>query len=158
MKREGIQEWYEDFKAYFHIVGFVIVLGIVYLLLMIDWGSDDRVPLNPVRSIENVFYQGSQHNLVSIVNNIDLLEDRILRIQLGRHTEETLLTLIPEGNITPIEYGLEDNRLVLEMTLSTSVFWATPIFDNRGILLGVYLEESGYNMFLERWILTGAYD
>ncbi|MCL2577364.1 MAG: hypothetical protein FWE27_04860 [Defluviitaleaceae bacterium] len=152
-----MREWYDDFKTYFHIIAVIIVLAITYFILTIDWGSGDTSPLNPVRSATNVFYQGSQHNLASIVNNIDLLEDRIIRIQLGRHEEETLFTITPYGNIVPLEEGLEDNRLVLEMTLSTSIFLATPIFNQRDLLIGVYLEEVGYGMFLERWLLTGEY-
>lgn len=158
MNRDTIREWYDDFKTYFHITAAIAVLAIIYFILTFNWGSTERSPLNPVRSIPSVFYQGSQHNLAGIVNNIDLLEGRVLRIQLGRHVEETLLTITPDGNITSVEVILEDNRMVLEMTLSTSVFWSTPVFDQRGLLLGVYLEESGYNMFLERWLLTGEYD
>jgi len=130
----------------------LFVLTFVYFILVFNWGSRDVPSLTPVRSVQNVFYQGSQHNLVSIINNIDLLEGRIMRIQLGRHAEETLLTITQYGNIMPLEEKLDDNRLALEMTLSTSAFWATPIFSHDGFLIGVYFEEIGYGMFLERWL------
>jgi len=156
MYRSNLREWYEDFKTYFHVIAAIVILAVIYFIISIDWGSGDSNTFLPARSATNVFYQGSQHNLAGIVSNIDLLEERVLRIQLGRHIEEVFLTITPEGLLIPL-YDFEDNRLTLEMTLSTSVFWATPVHNERGLFLGVYLEEVGYGMFLERWLLTGEY-
>ena len=147
----SIKEWYDDFTSYFHVVAIIIILTVIYFMLTYNWGLSDT-HLVQVRSTINVFHQGSQHNLASIVNNFDLLENRIIRVQLGRHAEEFLFTTTEYENIVPVQEDLEDNRSIFGMTLSTSVFWATPIFNQDGFLLGIYFEEVGYGMFLERWL------
>ena len=73
MDRSNFREWYEDFKTYFHVATVIIVLAAIYFIISFDWSPRDRPALNPVRSAENVFYQGSQHDLVGIVANITVV-------------------------------------------------------------------------------------
>ena len=158
MDKEILYDWFDDYKSYIYAFVFLIFAVILYVVIMFSMQDREVTELPPVRSVLNIFYQGSQHSLVTILSNIDLLEGRVLRIQLGRLDEAKLLTIVDYGIVTPIEgIVFEDNRYILDATLSTSIFWSTPVFNSIGGIIGVYLEEVSYGRFLEVWLLTGEY-